>query len=80
MREPPGAVCQCNHLPAYLFQEIAAKRPVHEFRESKETGQYDLICLTCFGLWDHAATDRLVEMVMNDRATTERLIEKTRRK
>jgi hypothetical protein len=71
-------VCQCNHLPAYLFQEIAAKRWVHEFRES-ESG-YVLVCLTCLKPWDHAATDRLIAMVMHDRATTERLIEKARRK
>jgi serine/threonine protein phosphatase PrpC len=74
-----GAVCRCNHLPATLFEEISEGRPVHEYRTNKETGQYELICLTCFGLWDHTATDRLVEMIMKDRVTTERLIEKTKK-
>jgi hypothetical protein len=74
-----GAVCQCNHLPADLFEEISENRPVHEFRENKETGKYELVCLTCLKPWDHRSTDRLVEMVMRDRITTERLIGKTKK-
>jgi hypothetical protein len=59
--------CQCNHSARWLFDEIAAKRWVHEFREyrtHKGTVEYTLVCLSCRGEWNHTATDRLVEMIM----------------
>jgi hypothetical protein len=69
--EQAGAVCRCNHKPAYLSQEIAARRWVHEYQES-ETGEYELICLTCGCLWDHRATDKLIEWVMKGGKETHR--------
>jgi hypothetical protein len=43
--DPVRGQCNCNHDAAYLEQEIAAKRWVHEYRESEDTGKYVLVCL-----------------------------------
>jgi hypothetical protein len=58
--------CQCNHEAAHLQQEIAAGRPVHEYRIGEDS-EYVLVCLTCLGLWDHSATDRLIEDIMKSK-------------
>jgi len=43
-------------------------RWVHEFRErEKPGGEFVLVCLTCLGAWDHRATDRLIEAIVNER-------------
>jgi len=65
---PPYSECKCDHDAAYLEQEIAARRWVHEYRERRDTGEIVLVCLTCDGLWDHRATDRLIERIMRRRA------------
>ena len=62
---PPYSECKCNHDPAWLEQEIAARRWVHEYRERRDTGEVILVCLRCDGLWDHRATDRLIERIMS---------------
>jgi hypothetical protein len=55
--------CRCNHDAAFLQQQIAAGHPVHKFEEN-EIGEYVLICLTCEALWDHTATDKVIESVI----------------
>lgn len=62
--DPAKGECRCNHDPAYLQREIAARRWVHKYLPDKATGEYVLVCLTCFGSWDHRATDRLIERIM----------------
>jgi hypothetical protein len=55
--------CQCNHDPRWIKAEIEAKRYPQKFREVD--GKYELFCQICGGLWDHRATDRLVDLVMS---------------
>ena len=50
------------HDAADLHREIAAG-PVQAFRKHKDTGETVLVCLTCGGLWNHKATDRLIERI-----------------
>jgi len=57
------SACRCNHDPIFLQTEIAAGRWVHKFQEN-EIGEYVLTCLSCGGLWDHAATDGVIANVM----------------
>jgi hypothetical protein len=65
---PSSAVeCKCDHDPAYLEQEIAARRWGHEYRERRDTREVILVCLRCDGLWDHGATDRIIERIMRPR-------------
>lgn len=61
--------CQCNHDPHWLWAEIEAKRYPQKFCEID--GQYELICVHCGGLWDHRATDRLIDLVMAPARTAE---------
>jgi hypothetical protein len=56
--------CTCDHDAADLAREMQAGRPVHEYRERRDTGETVLVCLKCNGLWDHRATDRVIEFVM----------------
>jgi hypothetical protein len=55
--------CQCHHEPTWLEQEFLAGRLFHEYRENAD-GVVVLICLKCGGLWDHSATDRLIDFIM----------------
>ena len=65
---PPRYIeCKCHHDPAYLEQEIAARRWVHEYRERRDTREVILVCLRCDGLWEHGATDRIIERIMRPR-------------
>jgi hypothetical protein len=57
--------CRCNHDAGYLHQEIAAGRYVQEWRKRAD-GEYVPICRRCNGLWDHRATDRLIERVQSN--------------
>jgi hypothetical protein len=57
--------CSCNHDAEYLRREIAARRWVHEYRIDDQSGEYVLVCLSCDGLWDHSATDRVIALVMD---------------
>jgi hypothetical protein len=59
--------CQCDHDAGWLRQEIAARRLVHEYRTNIATGKAVLVCTKCQGLWDHAATDRLMEPICEPR-------------
>jgi hypothetical protein len=51
--------CQCNHDPHWLKAEIEVGRYPQKYREVN--GDYALFCVKCGGLWDHRATDRLIE-------------------
>jgi hypothetical protein len=69
---PAAGECRCNHDAGWLFDEIAAGRPAQEYQqreyrdhEGKMQREYVLFCRTCWGLWDHKATDRLIDRVMN---------------
>jgi hypothetical protein len=55
--------CQCNHDPLWIKKEIEGKRPPQKFREVN--GTYELFCEVCGGLWDHRATDRVIDLVMS---------------
>jgi hypothetical protein len=55
--------CECHHDPRWLKAEIDAKRYPQEYRVG-ENGEYVLVCVKCGGLWDHRATDRLIELIM----------------
>jgi hypothetical protein len=55
--------CQCNHDPYWLYKEIKGARYPQKFREVD--GKYELFCEVCGGLWDHRATDRLIDLVMS---------------
>jgi hypothetical protein len=55
--------CQCNHDPRWFKAEIDAGRYPQEYRVG-ENGEYLLVCVKCSGLWDHRATDRLIDLVM----------------
>ncbi len=59
--------CRCDHHPDYLQQEIAAGRYVQEYRTRQSNGEYVLVCRCCNGLWDHRATDRLIEKICGPR-------------
>ena len=61
--DPVHGDCRCNHDAAYLHQEIAARRWVPEYRTHATSDEYVLACLSCNGLWDHRATDRLIERI-----------------
>jgi hypothetical protein len=61
--DPACGECKSDHDPVYLQQEIAAQRWVHEYRKRQGGGEYVLVCLRCDGLWDHRATDRLIESI-----------------
>jgi hypothetical protein len=56
--------CQCKHDPNWLKAEIGAGRYVQKFRVLD--GEYVLVCLCCGGLWDHRATNRLIDLIMSD--------------
>jgi hypothetical protein len=59
--------CECHHDDAIrLQQEIAARRWVQEYRV--ENGEYVLVCVKCGGLWDHRATDRLIDLICGPNA------------
>jgi hypothetical protein len=60
--------CKCHHTAAWMFEEIK-ERWVHEYRKSEDTGEQVLVCLTCFDLWDHRATDRLMRFIRETMAT-----------
>jgi len=55
--------CQCKHDPHSLYAEIAGGRLPQKFREVN--GTYELFCEVCGGLWDHRATDRVIDLVMS---------------
>jgi hypothetical protein len=55
--------CQCKHDPHSLYAEIGGGRYPQKFREVN--GTYELLCDVCGGLWDHRATDRLIDLVMS---------------
>jgi hypothetical protein len=59
--------CKCHHDAAWLKQEIAARRWVQEYRVG-ENGEYVLVCVICGGLWDHRATDRLIDLICGPNA------------
>ena len=68
--DPILGVCRCNHDAAWLQQEITAGRSAEEYRKRKvnedednDGYEYLLVCQTCNGEWDHAATDRLIERI-----------------
>jgi hypothetical protein len=54
--EPCLPRCQCKQIldPVWLKQQLDAGREIH---------RYALVCLSCGGLWNDAATDR-IEHVM----------------
>jgi hypothetical protein len=54
--------CQCNHDPHWLKAEIGAGRYPQNFCEVDGGG---LVCSRCGGLWDHRATDRLIDLIMS---------------
>jgi hypothetical protein len=60
--------CACDHHAADLAQEMQAGRPVHEYRERRDTGEVVLVCLSCFGLWNHRFTDQIIAMVQSGEA------------
>jgi hypothetical protein len=70
IHRPPYSECKCDHDPAYLLQEIAARRWIHEYRERRDTGEIVLVCLSCFGLWNHRFTDQIIAMVQSGEAQT----------
>ncbi len=55
--------CQCNHDPVWLKTEIEADRNPQEFRTGAD-GEIVLVCLRCGELWNHQATDRLIDLIM----------------
>ena len=64
---PPYSECTCGHDPAYLEQEIAAQRWVHEYRERRDTGEVILVCLRCDGCGIMGRPDRLIERITSPR-------------
>jgi hypothetical protein len=56
------AQCGCNHDPRWLYAAINTRHYPQEYHEVD--GKYVLVCMICGGLWDHRATDRLIELVM----------------
>ena len=57
------SACGYNHDTRWLFDEIAACRYPQKFQQDA-TGCSELICVKCGGLWDHSATDRVIDYVM----------------
>jgi hypothetical protein len=60
--KPGRAPCRCNHDARWLFAEIKAGRYPQQYRTVDD--EYVLVCIHCNGLWDHAATDRVIDLVM----------------
>ncbi len=56
------AQCRCGHDPHWLSSQISVGRYVQEYRVVD--GEYALVCQRCGGLWDHTATDRLIDLIM----------------
>jgi hypothetical protein len=57
MTDPQLPRCKCRHIldPVWLKQQIEAGKEIH---------MYVLCCTSCGGLWNHSATDRLIDHVM----------------
>jgi hypothetical protein len=55
--------CLCHHEAEWLAAEITAGRYPQEYRDT--ANGYVLVCRKCEGLWDHRATDRVIEHVMS---------------
>lgn len=58
------APCQCGHDPHWLKLEIATGRYPQKFQIVND--EYVLICVHCGGLWDHRATERLIDLAHRD--------------
>jgi hypothetical protein len=60
--------CTCNHAPEWLEQEIRAGRSPQKYvfeEAGNRNSKYVLICTKCGNLWDHAATDRLIDLIFS---------------
>ena len=56
-------VCTCNHATEWLIKEIKEGRYPQKFQPDA-TGAYVLICVKCSALWDHGATDRVIDQIV----------------